>query len=264
MKKLLTIAGSDSSGGAGIQADLKTFAAHKVYGMSVITALTAQNTQGVRSVLDATPEFVGMQLDAVFQDIVPDAVKIGMVSNQELIQVIAKKLKEYQAPNLVVDPVMVATSGSRLLQEEAITALQTALFPLSTVITPNILEAELLAGKKIRGRADMEASGRYLAEHFHCSVLVKGGHLVETANDFLYEQDGSGTWFEGTRVANPNTHGTGCTLSSSIACELAEGHSLKEAVKLAKAYLTGALNAQLDLGKGSGPLDHLYNLTRNS
>ncbi|MGX7198708.1 bifunctional hydroxymethylpyrimidine kinase/phosphomethylpyrimidine kinase [Enterococcus nangangensis] len=262
MKKVLTIAGSDSSGGAGIQADLKTIAAHKMYGMSVITALTAQNTQGVRAVQEATPEFVAQQIDAVFQDIVPDAVKVGMVSSSEIIAVIAEKMQTYHVKRLVVDPVMVATSGSVLLQPSAVTNLTTLLFPLSTVITPNILEAEFLWGQKITSKEEMMACGAALAQKFQCSVLVKGGHLVETANDFLYDKKNGGQWFTGERIANPNTHGTGCTLSSSIACELAAGVPLNKAVAASKKYLTGALKAGLNLGQGSGPLDHLYNLQR--
>lgn len=261
MKKVLTIAGSDSSGGAGIQADLKTIAAHKMYGMSVITALTAQNTQGVAGTLATPAEFVGQQIDAVFKDIVPDAVKIGMVFNQPIIDVIAQKMKQYQVEKLVVDPVMVATSGSRLLEENAITALKTALFPISTVITPNIMEAQLLWGHKITDRRSMEAAGQAIAAAFNCHVLVKGGHLVETANDLLYEKQGQSKWFEGQRIDNPNTHGTGCTLSSAIACQLAAVLPLTAAIAAAKQYLTGAIAAKLDLGHGAGPLNHFYQLT---
>jgi hydroxymethylpyrimidine/phosphomethylpyrimidine kinase len=260
MLKILTIAGSDSSGGAGIQADLKTIAAHKMYGMSAITALTAQNTQGVAAVLDATPAFVEAEIDAIFQDIVPDAVKIGMVSNAAIIESIAKKMREYQVKKLVIDPVMVATSGSRLLQENAIATLKRSLFPLATIITPNVPEAEILWNHPIKSAADMEASGQALADLYHCSVLMKGGHFVETAHDYLALSASEGTWLRGKKVDNPNTHGTGCTLSSSIACELAAGHDTLTSVRLAKDYLTGALAAQLDLGHGSGPLDHLYNL----
>lgn len=260
MKKILTIAGSDSSGGAGIQADLKTIAAHKMYGMSVITALTAQNTQGVISVLDATPQFVADEMDAVFQDIVPDAVKIGMVSNAKIIEVIAQKLQEYHVEKLVIDPVMVATSGARLLQEDAIATLKNKLLPLGTVITPNIMEAELLWGHEISSAAEMEDAGQNLAKQYGAAFLIKGGHLVETANDYLFDVNEGGRWLHGARIDNPNTHGTGCTLSSAIACELATGKTLIDSVTAAKKYLSGALNAQLNLGHGSGPLDHLYNL----
>lgn len=260
MKKILTIAGSDSSGGAGIQADLKTIAAHKMYGMSVITALTAQNTQGVISVLDATPQFVADEMDAVFQDIVPDAVKIGMVSNAKIIEVIAQKLQEYRVEKLVIDPVMVATSGARLLQEDAIATLKNKLLPLGTVITPNIMEAELLWGHEISSAAEMEDAGQNLAKQYGAAFLIKGGHLVETANDYLFDVNEVGRWLHGARIDNPNTHGTGCTLSSAIACELATGKTLIDSVTAAKKYLSGALNAQLNLGHGSGPLDHLYNL----
>lgn len=260
MKKILTIAGSDSSGGAGIQADLKTIAAHKMYGMSVITALTAQNTQGVISVLDATPQFVADEMDAVFQDIVPDAVKIGMVSNAKIIEVIAQKLQEYRVEKLVIDPVMVATSGARLLQEDAIATLKNKLLPLGTVITPNIMETELLWGNEISSAAEMEKAGQNLAKQYGAAFLIKGGHLVETANDYLFDVNEGGHWLHGARIDNPNTHGTGCTLSSAIVCELATGKTLIDSVTAAKKYLSGALNAQLNLGHGSGPLDHLYNL----
>lgn len=262
MKKVLTIAGTDPTGGAGAQADLKTFAAHKMYGMSVITALVAQNTQGVYATVESTPEFVAQQMDAVFTDIVPDAVKIGMVSNKEIIKIIAQKLKEYQVKKLVVDPVMVATSGGKLLEDDAIETLKKEFFPIATVITPNIPETEILCGHTITAAKDMETAAEKLSQEFHCAVMCKGGHLVETANDYLYEEGIGGQWLKGTRIDNPNTHGTGCTLSSAIACELAEGHPLPEAVALAKEYLTGALAAQLNLGKGSGPLDHMYWLER--
>lgn len=257
MKKVLTIAGSDCSGGAGIQADLKTIAAHKLYGMSVITALTAQNTTGVYGVLEANPDFVAAQLDAVFTDIVPDAVKIGMVSSEAIIEVIAERLSFYKAKNIVVDPVMVATSGSRLLSDGASSALRERLFPLATVLTPNIPEAEALCGLSIKSEADMIKAAEAIAKESGTAVLVKGGHLVNDAMDYLYTKEG-GQWFRAERIDNPNTHGTGCTLSSAIACGLARGLSLPESIKSAKEYLTGALRAGLDLGKGSGPLDHVY------
>ena len=276
MRTALTIAGSDSSGGAGIQADLKTMLAHHVYGMSCITALTAQNTTGVTDIMEVTPEFLGAQLDAVFTDIRPDAVKIGMVSGIGLIRKIAEKLREYQAEQIVVDPVMVATSGARLISEDAIATLKEELIPLATVITPNIPEAEVLSGMTITSEEDMVTAGRSIAAAYGVAVLMKGGHRVNDANDLLIqpgqadsEAGNAGsdetkfieTWFHGTRNDNPNTHGTGCTLSSAIASNLAQGRSLPEAVKHAKEYLTGALAAGLDLGAGSGPMDHGYLIT---
>ena len=259
MKTALTIAGSDSSGGAGIQADLKTMTAHGVYGMSAITALTAQNTTGVQGIQEATPEFLAQQLDCIFTDIRPDAVKIGMVSSAALIEVIAQKLRQYQAEKIVVDPVMVATSGAKLISEDAVAALKAQLLPLAAVLTPNIPEAEVLAGMPIRSPEDMAAAARKISEAYGCAVLCKGGHQLNDANDLLW-RNGEGKWFEGRRIANPNTHGTGCTLSSAIAANLAKGYSLDEAVQQAKAYISGALGAMLDLGKGSGPMNHMFAL----
>ena len=259
MKTVLTIAGSDCSGGAGIQADIKTITAHKLYAMSAITALTAQNTTGVYGIMDVTPEFLKNQLDCVFNDIYPDAIKIGMVSNVKLIEVIAERLKLINAKNIVVDPVMISTSGSRLLEEEARQTLMTKLIPLATVITPNIPEAEVLSGMKISTVEDMENAAAIIAGEYDGAVLVKGGHSLNDANDLLYWK-GEKQWFYGERIDNPNTHGTGCTLSSAIASNLAKGFSLLESVKLAKDYISGALKANLNLGKGSGPLDHTYNI----
>ena len=259
MKTALTIAGSDSSGGAGIQADLKTMTAHGVYGMSAITALTAQNTTGVQGIQEATPEFLAQQLDCIFTDIRPDAVKIGMVSSAALIEVIAQKLRQYQAEKIVVDPVMVATSGAKLISEDAVAALKAQLLPLAALLTPNIPEAEVLAGMPIRSPEDMAAAARKISEAYGCAVLCKGGHQLNDANDLLW-RNGEGKWFEGRRIANPNTHGTGCTLSSAIAANLAKGYSLDEAVQRAKAYISGALGAMLDLGKGSGPMNHMFAL----
>ena len=259
MKTVLTIAGSDCSGGAGIQADIKTITAHRMYAMSVITALTAQNTLGVTGVFDATPEFVAAQLDAVFTDIRPDAVKIGMVSNSAIIEVIAEKLREYKAEKIVVDPVMVSTSGSKLLTDGARDTLIEKLLPLGTVLTPNIPESEVLCGFPIRNEQDMMRAASEIARHMPGAVLVKGGHLVSDAVDYLY-QGGVGRWFRSERIDNPNTHGTGCTLSSAIACGLADGRTLAKAIENAKAYLTGALASGLDLGHGSGPLEHTYAL----
>jgi len=257
VKKVLTIAGSDSSGGAGIQADIKTITAHKQYAMSAITALTAQNTTGVYGVLESTPEFLAKQLDCIFQDIYPDSIKIGMVSNKNLIETIAEKLVEYQAKNIVVDPVMVSTSGSKLLEDDAIEVLINKLIPLATIITPNIPEAEVLSGMIIDDEKDMEKAAMIISEKFNGAVLIKGGHSLDDANDLLYEK-GKCTWIYGNRIDNPNNHGTGCTLSSAIACNLAEGYSLLSSVKRAKAYVTEALKSNLNLGKGSGPLDHCF------
>ena len=255
MRTALTIAGSDSSGGAGIQADIKTMITNGVYAMSAITALTAQNTTGVQAILNVTPEFLGQELDSVFQDIYPGAVKIGMVSDKDLIHVIAEKLKQYKAENIVVDPVMVATSGAKLISDDAVEILKQELFPLADVFTPNIPEAEELIGKKITSAEEMIDAAKEISEKYHCAVLYKGGHNLNDANDLLYA-DGAYRWFNGKRIDNPNTHGTGCTLSSAIASNLAKGFSLEESVERAKEYISGALAAMLDLGKGSGPMDH--------
>ncbi len=259
MKTALSIAGSDSSGGAGIQADLKTMTMNGVFAMTAITALTAQNTTGVQAIQETTPTFLAQQLDAVFTDIRPDAVKIGMVSSPELIQTIAERLRFYHAENIVVDPVMVATSGARLIRPEAVDTLTKELLPLASVVTPNIPEAELLSGRTIHSREEMEAAARAIGDAYGCAVLLKGGHSVQDANDLLYA-DGTLQWFEGKRIDNPNTHGTGCTLSSAIAANLAKGFSLPESVRRAKAYISGALAAMLDLGQGSGPMNHAWTL----
>lgn len=259
LKVVLTIAGSDSSGGAGIQADIKTMQANGVYAMSAVTALTAQNTTGVTGIVEVTPEFLGKQLDAVMTDIRPDAVKIGMVSSGKLIKVIAEKLKEYQIEKIVVDPVMIATSGSRLISENAIATLQTYLLPIATVITPNIPEAEVLAGMEIAFEKDMIEAAKKINETYHCAVLCKGGHSLNDANDLLYENQNA-TWFHGKRINNPNTHGTGCTLSSAIASNLAKGYSLEQSIGRAKVYISGALEAMLDLGAGSGPMNHGFDI----
>ena len=256
MYTALTIAGSDSSGGAGIQADIKTMIANGVYAMSAITALTAQNTTGVTSIMEVTPEFLAEELDCIFTDIRPDAIKTGMVSSSELITVIADKLQQYQAKNIVVDPVMVATSGARLISEEAISTLKTKLLPLATVITPNVPEAVELSGMEITTKEDMEKAAAFIGEAFHCSVLLKGGHQLNDANDLLWQKDREPVWFLGKRIDNPNTHGTGCTLSSAIASNLAKGRTLETSVRYAKNYISGALAAMLDLGKGSGPMNH--------
>ena len=323
MKTALTIAGSDSSGGAGIQADIKTMTMNGVFAMSALTALTAQNTTGVTGILDVDPEFLEKQLDAVFTDIFPCAVKIGMVSTSALIGVIASRLEHYGARNIVVDPVMVATSGAKLICDDAIETLKARLLPMARVITPNIPEAEELWGASIASEADMEAAARDIAHRFGCAVLCKGGHNLNDANDYLFDPqaegaavavgegagvaagagagagaagegagagagagaaagaaagdgagagaaagaaagsgDGAGRWFMGKRINNPNTHGTGCTLSSAIAANLAKGYSLEQAVSRAKEYISGALSAMLDLGAGSGPMNHAFALPK--
>ncbi len=259
MKTALTIAGSDSCGGAGIQADIKTMTMNGVYAMSAICALTAQNTTGVTEILEVTPHFLGQQLDAVFSDIFPDAVKIGMVSSSALIKVISEKLRFFKAKNIVLDPVMVATSGSRLMQEGAVSTLTNELMPLARVITPNIPEAEILSGVTINNKDDIIKAAKKICDKSGCAVLLKGGHSINDANDLLYEH-GKQTWFTGMRIENPNTHGTGCTLSSAIASNLAKGFGLTESVQKAKDYISGAIAAQLDLGRGSGPINHMFAL----
>ncbi len=263
MKTGLTIAGSDCSGGAGIQADIKTMTTNGVYAMSAITALTAQNTTGVRDILEVSPQFLKEQLDCIFTDIRPDAVKIGMVSSTELIEVIAGSLRQYEAAHIVVDPVMVATSGARLIREDTICAMQEKLFKIAEVITPNIPEAELLSGIEIQTQKDMERAAEMIGRQFGCSVLLKGGHQRQDANDLLWKEDGAMRWFYGTRIENPNTHGTGCTLSSAIAANLAKEFELEESVKRAKQYLSDALEFKLDLGAGSGPMNHAFAWNRN-
>ena len=259
MRTALTIAGSDSSGGAGIQADIKTMICNGVYAMSAITALTAQNTTGVTGIMEASPEFLGEQMDNIFTDIRPDAVKIGMVSSAALIEMIAAKLREYEAENIVVDPVMVATSGAKLIADDAVAALKKELLPMAAILTPNIPEAEVLSGMEIQTEDDMIKAAKTISETYGCAVLCKGGHQLNDANDLLY-RDGSYQWFYGKRIDNPNTHGTGCTLSSAIAANLAKGFTLDEAVERAKRYISGALAAMLDLGKGSGPMNHGFDI----
>lgn len=259
MRTALTVAGSDCSGGAGIQADIKTMTMNGVYAMSAITALTAQNTTGVTSISEVTPKFLSEQLDALFTDITPNAVKIGMVSSAELIGVIAERLKAYKAQNIVVDPVMVATSGAKLIQTDAVSALTRELLPMADLVTPNIAEAEVLSATSVRSEDDMLNAAKIISDSYGCSVLLKGGHSVNDANDLLYS-DGKEEWFYGKRIENSNTHGTGCTLSSAIAANLAKGFSLPEAVKKAKKYISGALAYGLDLGSGSGPMNHAFDL----
>ena len=258
-KAVLTIAGSDSSGGAGIQADIKTMMANGVYAMSAITALTAQNTLGVAGILETAPEFLEKQLNCIFTDIRPDAVKIGMLCGADMIRAAAKKLREYHAVNIVLDPVMVSTSGSRLLSREAVEEMKARMFPLADLVTPNIPEGEVLTGKRIESPEDMEKAAETIACTYGCAVLLKGGHQAGSADDLLY-RDGSFRWYPGRRIANPNNHGTGCTLSSAIASNLAKGFSMEEAVEKAKKYISGALEAMLDLGRGNGPMDHGFDL----
>ena len=260
MKTALTIAGSDSSGGAGIQADIKTMTMNGVLAMSAITALTAQNTTGVTAVSEVSPDFLAKQIDAVFTDIRPDAVKIGMVSSAAIAEVIADRLSFYKAENIVVDPVAVATSGSKLSSSEAYEAVKSLLFPMAAVVTPNIPEAELISGMTITDGPAMTTAAKAISEEFGCNVLCKGGHRVNDANDLLYRMSGSFHWFEGRRIDNPNTHGTGCTLSSAITANLAKGYSLPDAIQRAKDFISGALESMLDLGSGSGPLDHIFDL----
>lgn len=261
MRTALTIAGSDSCGGAGIQADIKTMTMHGVYAMSAVTALTAQNTTGVYDIMEVKADFLEKQLDCIFTDIYPDAVKIGMLPSAELMKVAAEKLRQYGAKHVVLDPVMVSTSGSALMREEAVQTLRQELFPLAEVITPNIPEAQVLTGMRIETREDMENAARLLHRECGCAVLCKGGHGKEDASDLLCADEGI-VWLEGRRIDNSNTHGTGCTLSSAIAADLALGCSLTEAVKRAKEYISGALEAGLDLGKGSGPLNHAFALDK--
>ena len=259
MKTALTIAGSDSSGGAGIQADIKAMCANGVFAMSAVTALTAQNTCGVIDIMEVSPQFLNEQLDCVFTDIRPDAVKIGMVSSGALIETIADSLKRHRAERIVVDPVMAATSGARLINEEAIATLKEKLLPLAMLITPNIPEAQILSEMQIRHEEDMVKAAKHIQQRYSCNVLIKGGHQINDANDYLQTAD-HGQWFYGKRIDNPNTHGTGCTLSSAIAANLAKGFALEEAIQRAKDYISGALNAMLDLGKGSGPMDHAFDI----
>ncbi len=259
MKNLLTIAGSDCSGGAGIQADLKTFSAHKTFGMSVIVSVVAENTSRVISIQDIDPGIVSDQIDAVFEDIRVDGVKVGMLSNAGIMKIVAAKLARYQAPKPVVDPVITAKDGSALMQSEALETLIHEMIPRAYLLTPNIPEAETITGRRISGTDGMEEAARIIHGMGAQNVLIKGGHLEDSADDLLLYQ-GEARWYRSQRVANPNNHGTGCTLSSAIACNLALGQPLPEAFKRAKDYITGALSAMLNLGQGSGPLNHCFNI----
>ncbi len=258
LKPVLAIAGSDSSGGAGIQADIKTMLANDVYAMAVITTMTAQNTQKVSSFLDSTPQFLEEQIDAVFQDIPPVAVKVGMASTVDIVDVIAEKLQQYGAKNIVVDPVMVSATGDKLVYDNAIDEMEAKLFPLATVLTPNLHEMKMLSGEEIPDTHAMADVAKKLYEKYGCPILAKGG---AEANDYLYDGQ-SGRWFRGRKIDTKNTHGTGCTLSSAIAANLAKGSNLADAIDKAKRYVTGALAAGLNLGSGSGPIDHGFNLRK--
>ena len=259
MKTVLTIAGSDSIGGAGIQADIKTITMNGAYAMSAVTALTAQNTRGVTEILEAPPEFVEEQIDAVFKDIKPDAIKTGMVGSEDIICAVANQLKARRVKNLVVDPVMVSTSGAKLMPKKAIAVLKEQLIPLATLVTPNIPEAEVISGIKIFSYNDLVKSAKAIAKKCGCPVLIKGGHRIEGADDILFV-DGKIIKFTGERIDNPNTHGTGCTLSAAIATNLAKGFDLVSAVEWAKDYVTNAIAANLNLGKGNGPIQHSFDL----
>lgn len=257
VKTALTIAGSDPSGGAGIQADIKTMTMHGIYAMSAITALTAQNTTGITGIMPVPPEFLQEQIEAVCSDIRPDAVKIGMLCSGGQVRAVAGRLKSFCAANIVVDPVMASTSGTRLMDDETMERLKSDLFPLADLVTPNIPELAWLSGMPISSKADrMEAAG-ILGRMCGCAVLCKGGHGAADADDLLFE-NGQFQWFLGTRIDNPNSHGTGCTLSSAIAANLAKGYDMAAAVQRAKEYVSGALLARLDLGHGRGPLNHAF------
>ncbi|HIU63923.1 MAG TPA: bifunctional hydroxymethylpyrimidine kinase/phosphomethylpyrimidine kinase [Candidatus Avacidaminococcus intestinavium] len=259
MKNILTIAGSDSSGGAGIQADLKTFAALGTYGMSVITAVTAQNTCGVSKVQNIDPEIVKAQIDAIFDDIRVDAIKIGMVSDIEIIKVIVERLRFYEPPIVVLDPVMISKSGYYLLAEDACDILIKELLPLATLVTPNLPEATAITGQNIYNKIDMVIAARKIAQLGVKNVLVKGGHLDNRADDLLYK-DELEIWFEENHIETQNTHGTGCTLSSALAVFLAQGETMENAVRASKQYVTTGIRHGLPIGKGQGPLHHFVSL----
>ncbi len=259
MRTALTIAGSDCSGGAGIQADLKTIAAHGLYGESVITALTAQNTFGVAEVFPVPLDFLEKQLACVFEDIAPDAVKIGMIPGAGQMEVVKRCLEKYHARHIVIDTVMVSTSGRALMDPEALGYFKEELLPLAEVFTPNLPEAELLLGRPIKEKEERVAAAGELALQYGGSVYLKGGHDAGRADDLLFSKGGA-RWFLGEHMDSANTHGTGCTLSSAIACGLACGRSVEESVERAKGYVAGAIADGLDLGKGNGPLNHMYRI----
>ncbi len=257
IRKALTIAGSDSGAGAGIQADLKTFAAHGVYGTSAITAITAQNTLGVTAVLAVNPQLVGAQIDAIIADIGAHAVKTGMLANTAIIDMVAKKLHEHRLMNIVVDPVMVATSGDLLIEKSAVAALRSKLIPLASVVTPNIPEAEVLTGMKLRSAEEIKEAAKRIVKMGAKTVLIKGGHLKGSAMDLFY--DGKKfTALNAPRIVTQNTHGTGCTLSAAIAANLAKGQNIVAAVTNAKRYITDALRHSYRIGSGHSPVHHFY------
>lgn len=262
MKTALTIAGTDSCGGAGVQADIKTMTVNGVYAMSAIAALTAQNTTGVFDIYEVSPEFLQAQIQAIFEDIRPDAVKIGMLSSGKLIELVAEELTRYKAENIVLDPVMVATSGAKLIDNNAIHTLKECLISIADVVTPNIPEAEILSDMKIITENDMIKAAEIIGQKYCCAVLLKGGHQVNDANDLLYDR-GKFRWFYGKRIDNPNTHGTGCTLSSAIASNLAKGFELETSIEMAKDYISKALSDMLDLGAGIGPMNHAFMIKNN-
>jgi hydroxymethylpyrimidine/phosphomethylpyrimidine kinase len=262
VKKVLTIAGSDCSGGAGIQADLKTFSAHGVYGMSVIVSVVAENTCRVIDIQDIEPDIICKQIDAVFEDIRPDAVKIGMLSGRECMEAVAEKLKQYRPPNTVIDPVMLAKGGHALMKESALDYFKSEIIPLAGMLTPNIPEAEAITGMRITKEEQMMSAAREIYNMGAKSVLVKGGHLEGDAEDILF--DGKEFFKYSTkRIQTKNTHGTGCTFSSAIASNLALGMSFSKAVASAKNYVTMAIEHSLEIGKGHGPTNHFYDLYRN-
>ncbi len=262
MKTVLTIAGSDCSGGAGIQADLKTITVHGLYGESVITALTAQNTMGVTDVMPVPPKFLEKQLSCIFSDIVPDAVKIGMIPGIEQMQVICDCFQKYYPKHVVIDTVMVSTSGRNLMEPEAVEYYKKHLLPLADIYTPHIPETELLTARSIKTREERLAAAKELSKQYPGAVLLKGGHAGKHADDLLFIQ-GREIWFPQKHIENSNTHGTGCTLSSAIACGLAKGLGIEESVRRAKEYITGAIADGMNLGKGNGPLNHMYQIQKS-
>jgi hydroxymethylpyrimidine/phosphomethylpyrimidine kinase len=257
VRTALTIAGSDSGGGAGIQADLKTFSALGVYGTTALTAITAQNTVDVTAVFELPPDLVAAQIDAVVSDIGADAVKTGMIANSEIIRVVAAKIREHGLTSLVVDPVMVAKSGDRLLREDAVQALRTELLPLATVVTPNLPEAEVLTDRPASSLDEMREAARAIVGLGARSVVVKGGHLAGDAIDVFYDGDRM-VELPARRIDTTSTHGTGCTLASAIAALLARGEPLDEAISGAKVYLTAAIERAFPLGHGHGPVHHFH------
>ena len=259
MKTVLTIAGSDSIGGAGIQADIKTITMHGIYATTAITAITAQNTIGVQDILEISPYLLKEQLDSIFTDIYPDAVKIGMVSSKNLIEVIAESLKFYKAKNIVVDPVMVSGTGCKLFSGDYSEILAKKLFPISNLVTPNLFEAEVISGEKIFNLSDLIKVSKKISATYDCNVLCKGGHFEDNSNDVLFlKNKNDSIILKSEKINNKNTHGTGCTLSSSIASNLALGNDLIKSVKNAKKYVYTSISSMLNIGNGVGPIDHMF------